>query len=115
MIRSRIVLSEELLILELKISGHAIKQGKASVPCASVSVLTGTFARLLEQERGIEIEGGAERPGSLILKVLRVEPGMREFYRGLCSFLLKGLQETSLEFPGEVEVELLTRAEKLNI
>ena len=109
MITGRIVLSKQDYILELSVSGHSVQRGRGSIPCAAVSVLTGTFARLLEQEKGIEIQGGAERPGSLVLKTVKVIPEKQEKYLGFCRFLLEGLLETREEFPGEFLLEIITR------
>jgi uncharacterized protein YsxB (DUF464 family) len=94
-------------LLSLRASGHAAGTAPgASVPCAAVSVLLRTAARVL-WAAGAVGAGGADEPGLMELVVSperRVPP---DWLRGVTDSLLTGLRDLEAEFPREVALRIL--------
>jgi uncharacterized protein len=89
-------------------AGHAGAAARgANVPCAAATVLLRTTGRLCAA-RGVALEGAAEQPGRMSL---RLSPHAGEdagWLRGLTDFLMRGLQDLQDEFPREVVVQVET-------
>lgn len=89
----------------VSVEGHALRGDSGnSVPCAAVSALTGSAARLISSKPGINSSGGAETPGTMLLSIEKVEEGCIEWLQGITDFLVIGLKEVEREYPSECSV-----------
>jgi len=98
--------------MSLSTEGHAVREaGSASIPCAAVSSLVRTTARIVAGRAGIESSGNAPHPGSLELRIHRVEVASREWLQGITDFLIVGLKDIEAEYPDECRIVLNTQEE----
>lgn len=112
MVKAEISLSRKGLLRGFSLTGHAQNRDGASIPCAAVSVLSRTFVHLLELEEGIKIEGAADKPGQLDLRIQEVPPNKEEFFKAATSFLLLGLREAAGEYPSDIELKIISETDK---
>jgi uncharacterized protein YsxB (DUF464 family) len=77
-----------------------------SLPCAAVSVLARTAARIVAMEGRIASEGSAEEPGKLQLAVGRYPDELAEWLRGVTDTLARGLSDVAAEYPGEIVIDI---------
>ena len=112
MIEVLLLLDKSMCLVGLSTEGHALrKAGEASVPCAAVSSLVRTTARMVEGRTGIESSGSAPYPGSLQLTLHRVDAASREWLRGITDFLVVGLKDVEADYPQECRLVLKTQEE----
>ena len=112
MIEVQLLLDTSMCLVRLSTKGHAAREaGSASIPCAAVSALVRTTARIVEGRAGIESSGNAPHPGSLELRLYRVEAASREWLRGITDFLIVGLKDIEADYPGECRIVLNTQEE----
>lgn len=78
----------------------------ANIPCAAATELLRTAARLLSTVDGLEVEGGADAPGEMRLKISSRGKASPEWLRGVTDFLLQGLRDLEAEFPREIAVRI---------
>lgn len=98
------------LLRSLAADGHAaMLQESGSIPCAAVSALAGTAARLIEARQGIIHSGGAPAAGSLKLTVHSAARRERRWLQGITDFVVAGLQDVEREYPAECRVEIRTK------
>lgn len=110
MIRVAVELDRRGLLSALQAEGHAAALTESgSVPCAAVSALVRTAARLIEAREGLEHSGGAPAPGRLSLQVGRTERRQRRWLLGVTDYLLAGLRDVEREYPAECSVEIRTK------
>jgi len=89
----------------VSVEGHAVRGDSGnSVPCAAVSALTGSAARLISSNDGICCSGGADAPGKMVLNIEKVEERCIEWLQGITDFLVIGLKEVEREYPTECSV-----------
>ncbi len=92
-------------ITNVSVEGHALRGDSGnSVPCAAVSALTGSAARLISSNDGIHSSGSADDPGTLVLHIDKVEERCIEWLQGITDFLVIGLKEVEREYPSECSV-----------
>lgn len=99
-------------VVRVSSRGHASgSPAGENILCAAVSVLLRSFARAVEDARGIDSEGNAPGPGILDLTVRRVDETRGEWFEGLSCFLVKGLEDLQSEYPEDLRVlqEVLER------
>jgi len=110
-----LVLDSWLCIEQLRVHGHSIRLAHgASVPCAAVSALARTAARVIEADTLLRSEGGADHEGSLELRVQDCPVERREWLRGVSDSLLVGLRDVEAEYPDDCRVRLHTQEECRN-
>jgi uncharacterized protein len=78
----------------------------ADVPCAAVSVLVRTTARLVAMETRIASSGSSDGRGSLDLEVKEYPENLGEWLRGATDYLIRGVTDVSGEFPDHVSIEM---------
>jgi len=111
-IEVQLLLDTSMCLVGLSTAGHAArKTGEASIPCAAVSSLVRTTARIIEGRTGIESSGNASRPGSLELMLHRVDADSREWLRGITDFIVVGLKDIEADYPEECRLVLKTQEE----
>jgi uncharacterized protein YsxB (DUF464 family) len=100
-----ITLDKSRLIRSLSVHGHAgyAKKGE-DIVCAAVSVLTRTFAALLEGRNGITLSGGAPLRGEMNLWVECRREG-EAFLSPVQEFLTEGLMSVAREYPQNLTVK----------
>ncbi len=86
--------------------GHAGGAPGANLPCAAVTVLLRTAARTVAGA-GLAAGGGADRPGSMRLRVSRTAGEQRGWLRGVTDTLLRGLADAATEAAGEIDVRMV--------
>jgi len=107
MIRVELTLDQKMCLLDLYVYGHSVKRGPGgSVPCAAVSALAGSAARLIESEGSILHRGKAETEGELVLHIDGISEDHREWLRGITDFLITGMKTVETEYPNECSVVL---------
>lgn len=105
MIRIVLSLNSRRCITKVSVEGHALRGDSGnSVPCAAVSALTGTAARLISSNEDIVGGGSADAPGMMILNVVKVEDRSIQWLQGITDFLVIGLKEVEREYPAECSV-----------
>jgi len=111
-IRIFLLLNSRRCIVELTVQGHAPKRDReSSIPCAAVSALTGTVARLIDTRDGIISNGSADKPGELQIRIKEIEKKSVEWLQGVTDFLVFGLKEVEREYPSECSVLMKTQEE----
>ncbi len=101
-----------MCLLKLSTEGHAVRSaGGSSIPCAAVSSLVRTTARLVESRAGIESSGEAPSPGSLTLTLHRVGSEEKAWLKGVTDFLIVGLKDVEADYPDECRIVLKTQEE----
>ena len=106
------LLDTSMCVAQLKTNGHAVcSAGKNSIPCAAVSSLVRTAARLVEGRTGIVSSGTAPQPGSLELRLGRVDAESRDWLRGVTDFLVVGLKDIEADYPDDCSIVLKTQEE----
>ncbi len=112
MIRIFLLLNSRRCLTELTVQGHAAKgDSESSIPCAAVSALTGTVARLIDTRDGIVSSGSAAKPGELQIRIEEIEKKSIEWLQGVTDFLVFGLREVEREYPRECSVMMKTQEE----
>ena len=98
----------ELLFLE--VDGHfkADERG-LSVPCAAMSALIRTYGRQIESRKGLTVKIKADKAGFFRAVIEIIDPNERDWYSGICDFLLCGLGDLVLDYPQEFVMELKRR------
>lgn len=105
MIRIFLLLNSRRCLTELTVQGHAAKgERESSIPCAAVSALTGTVARLIDTCDGIISNGSAAKPGEMQIRIKEIEEKSNEWLQGVTDFLVFGLKEVEREYPRECSV-----------
>jgi uncharacterized protein YsxB (DUF464 family) len=109
-IRIVVELDNRGLLRSLAADGHAaMLQESGSIPCAAVSALVGTAARLIEARDGIVHSGGASAAGSLNLTIHSAGRRERPWLQGVTDYVVAGLQDVEREYPAECRVEIRTK------
>ncbi len=106
MIRVAVALSEEKVIGELVVEGHAGFGPKGlDIVCSAFTILLRTFVRTVEASTGVlwaVKEDGTDR---FHLVMSGVSPDLTEQYRGWCEYLLRGLEDLARDEPRRVQIE----------
>jgi uncharacterized protein YsxB (DUF464 family) len=109
MITINAALDEEGLLRSCVVKGHAEAGPKGGdIVCAAVSVLTRTALLALSQREGIAIQGEAPERGTFSMKADYTREG-REFLAAAGTFLLKGLELVSREYPDYCTMQIRRR------
>jgi uncharacterized protein YsxB (DUF464 family) len=94
-------------------AGHSLAASRDSLasdgtnlPCAAVSVLLRTAARVVSMEGRIDSEGSADEPGRLELAVGGYPDEMAGWLRGVTETLARGLSDVAAEYPGEIAIDI---------
>jgi len=104
-IRVDLSLDNRMCITRLEVHGHALKEEQGlSVPCAAVSALAGTAARLIETDKRIDLDGNAAVQGDLDFCIVKVSDDRVEWLRGITDFLVLGLKQVEMEYPRDCSV-----------
>ena len=112
MIEVQLLLDTSMCVSRLTTDGHAVRSaGKDSIPCAAVSSLVRTAARLVEGHTGIDSSGAAPQPGSLELRLDRVDAESRNWLRGVTDYLVVGLKDIEADYPDDCSIVLKTQEE----
>ncbi|MBN1837492.1 MAG: ribosomal-processing cysteine protease Prp [Spirochaetales bacterium] len=113
MIRCLVSLDAAGCLVGFEASGHALSgvpglpDGRGFDPaCAGVSALLRTAARLLYRHPGLQVGGGADRPGRMLLELSSASEGTRAWLQGVTDFLLAGLQDIQDEYPQSLKLEI---------
>jgi uncharacterized protein YsxB (DUF464 family) len=107
MIEAHFRLDGRGLIAEVTVKGHGEFGLSGSDPlCAAVTVLSGTFGRLLESQQSIQWEGEALRPGELWIKIQKIPETELEWLGGAGDYLLIGFQDLHRQFPQNILVNI---------
>ena len=110
MIRIVLTFADSGLLETLTSQGHANRTNDLlSGACAGVSILLRTAARLFSHTGGVELAGGAEEPGHLVLSVTDVSEECLDWYRGAVDMLLLGLRDLAEEYPDSIRIEIIRR------
>jgi uncharacterized protein YsxB (DUF464 family) len=87
------------LLSSCTVRGHAGQGPKGGdIVCAAVSVLTRTALRVLSNQEGIFLRGGAPERGIFRIETDAAGEG-RAFLSAAGAFLMEGLQSVSDEYP----------------
>jgi uncharacterized protein YsxB (DUF464 family) len=84
---------------------------KANVPCASVSTLVRTAARLLAANSELVVRGDASEAGVLRCELTNgndLTPRGRNWLDGVTDFLVSGLQDVASDYPDELKLVIKT-------
>lgn len=101
-----------MCVSRLTTDGHAVRSaGRDSIPCAAVSSLVRTAARVVEGRNGIVSSGTAPQPGSLELRLDRVDAESRDWLRGVTDYLVVGLKDIEADYPDDCSIVLKTQEE----
>jgi len=92
-------------LYKLSVSGHARAHGAESLPCAVVSSLLASLGRWTLEQKGLQTEGAASRPGSFELRVRVAGTQTQTGFLGAWSLSLRVLRDLAGEYPDEVVVE----------
>lgn len=104
MIKVVVALDENRVISSLEVTGHAEGRMYGQLVCASLSFFVRTVARSIERLPSVIVEGGADHPGDLRLKICSYPSGVTERLQSLSDLYLLGIRDLSLEYPKEVKV-----------
>ena len=66
---------------------------------------------MIEGHTGIVSSGDAPQPGSLKLRLDRVDAESRDWLRGVTDFLVVGLKDIESDYPGDCSIVLKTQEE----
>jgi uncharacterized protein YsxB (DUF464 family) len=109
---ARIQLDENGCIRYVEANGHAGGALKGeNLPCAGVTVLLRTAARLFEQEKGLHLEGSAPHRGNLSFRIAGYSKESMERVRGITDFLCLGLNDLKNDFPKDIDIRIETSKE----
>lgn len=98
----------ELLFLE--VDGHfRAKDRKVSIPCAAMSALIRSYGRQIESRLGLTAEIIADKTGFFRAEIEGIDPDVKDWYSGICDFLLCGLGDLVRDYPKEFVMELERR------
>jgi uncharacterized protein YsxB (DUF464 family) len=99
------VLDRAGLLKSCKVEGHAgakglfrIRNAKADIVCAAVSVLVRTALQLFSGKTGIKVRGAAPERGLLWMEIDYTAEG-RDFLSVAGEFLVEGLTGVSKDYP----------------
>jgi uncharacterized protein len=107
MVTVRIWLDEGGCLRRVSATGHSLAGPVGGdVPCAAVSVLVRTVARLVAMETRIASSGSSGGRGDLDFEVKDCPGNLREWLRGATDFLIRGVTDVSGEFPDDVSIEM---------
>jgi uncharacterized protein YsxB (DUF464 family) len=102
-------LDEAGLLRSCTVKGHAEAGPKGGdIVCAAVSVLTRTALLALSQRKGITVLGEAPERGVFSMKTDYTGEG-KEFLTAAGTFLLKGLELVSREYPDYCTMQIRRR------
>ena len=107
MVSARIQVDENGCIRFAEAEGHAgdaLKGG--NIPCAGITLLFRTAARLLEGESSLHMEGAALYRGNLSFRIESYSMESMERIRGITDFLCLGLNDLQRDFPKEIDVRI---------
>ena len=76
------------MVVALDMEGHT-KTG----PCAALSSLVRTYAKIVDRHDGVDMIGSAPAPGEFHLTVM--QGNSSEFLRGASAFLLEGMKDVA--------------------
>lgn len=95
----------------LRSAGHSGDGPRGSdLPCAAVSVLVRTAARMLAAREGVGISAFALEPGLVDLEVVAVDAASREWLAGVTAYLVAGLTDVARDFPSHLSVQVTAPA-----
>jgi uncharacterized protein YsxB (DUF464 family) len=90
----------------LALSESTLASDGTNLPCAAVSVLVRTAARVVGTEGRIDAEGKAGERGRLDLIIEKYPDELAGWLRGVTDTLVRGLSDVSAEYPGEVAIDI---------
>jgi uncharacterized protein YsxB (DUF464 family) len=76
----------------------------ANIACAAATTLLRTAARVLSSSDEFAVQGSADAPGELCVRVSSRRKTGTERLRGITDFLLRGLRDLEAEFPREIAI-----------
>ncbi len=79
------------------------------LPCAAVSTLVRTVARVLVDEPGIDVEATPPVPGSIRVKSISCPEGKRRWLVGVTDVLVRGIEDIVRDYPQHVDLVVKTR------
>ncbi|MDR1031331.1 MAG: ribosomal-processing cysteine protease Prp [Treponema sp.] len=107
MIEIDLVLDEAGLLMVCAVEGHAQAGPKGGdVVCAAVSVLTKTALRVLSLQKGIRVQGNADR--GVFRMEIEYGPQGRDFLFAAGTFLLEGFEAVAGEYPDHCTITITT-------
>jgi len=110
---ARIVLSgdgDTNHIVNFEAEGHFSRNGgDVSVACAAMSALIRTYGRQIESRKGLTVKITADKAGFFRAEIESIDPDGRDWYSGICDFLLCGLGDLMRDYPHEFTMELKRR------
>ncbi len=113
MLTVQVVLSEDTgchQIVSLEAEGHfSTIPGNVSVPCAAMSALIRTYGRQIESHPGLTVKINADKAGFFRAEIESIDPDGRDWYSGICDFLLCGLGDLMRDYPHEFTMRLKRR------
>lgn len=110
MIRVKLILSKDGLLLSCTAEGHAFFAAKGEdIVCAGVTILLKTVLLQMESRNGLELHTETDKRGLLAFRVLSENVSAHaEFLTYAADFLLKGLESLVKEYPFHVSVRVIT-------
>jgi hypothetical protein len=103
MIEVSVGLSADNLVRDLNCSGHAGFAIKGTdIVCASFTLMLRTFVRTCESYPETVFKVVSDAEGDFKLQFDEVP--RTEFFRGVCWYFLRGLDDLSRDFPGQVNI-----------
>ena len=112
MIKLDLYLSGDRCLNRFKAAGHAMSGIKGEdILCAAVTVLLRTAAAVLFNEKSLGAHGSAANPGEMEIELFVTSREKIEWLQGVTDFLVKGLHDLKKEYPGKLEVNILTNTE----
>ncbi len=97
-------------IVNLESEGHfPAQKGRVSVACAAMSALIRTYGRQVESSGVLTAEIKADKAGYFRVVIESIDPDGRDWYSGVCDFLLCGLGDLMRDYPNEFVMELKRR------
>lgn len=101
-----ICLTKDSNIKYLELSGHASGNHENEVICAAVSCLTRTVCEITTRLNGVISECNAPEPGSLILKINKIDKSIQERFYGITDFLLIGIIGIVKDYPESITLKI---------
>ncbi len=107
MVTVTLELAEDGCLASLQASGHSGAGTLGSnVPCAAVTALLRTTARVLCGVAGLVAAGSADAPGRMELTIAAERGVSPDWLRGVTDALVQGLRDLAAEFPREIAVRI---------
>jgi hypothetical protein len=108
MVRITVVVDRDGLVRRIGSAGHARRFFRPAGACGIASHALRSFGRVVAAKGSLAVSGKADRPGRFEMVIGEVSVGDRPWYRGVCDVLIQGLGDVQRDFPGQVDMNIIT-------